>query len=457
MRRFYLLLAVAVVVAAASCQNDAILDENLASKVDCGELSSPYAISKEEALDRLDDFMGVFDDCETRSHRRRVASINSVSMNDLYGHTRANQADDIENLLYIVEFENGEGSAILGADERLKPVYAVLDKSVLTIEDFNNATTSNPSEDISTFTAGLILDEVSRASLDLPDSIAIIPPGGGLHSHWDDYIKVHVRTKYIEPLLNTKWSQTSYYNDRFPNTESGARFGDGKQCAGCTTIALAQILNNNSYPSPIDVNNHRYYWRDINRHTWDASSNDIDSVDMDLLALFIFDLAQDLRVEYNDTGSTSAGVNDVKRVMRRLGYSDFSEGGITEDRIYPMLLNQRAVLTGGWRDGGIGHAWVIDGWKTVRTDHYRVTYNGNNIEISREFLSSTTDKYVHCNMGWSGDCDGYYPLDVFDVSYAKIGDNVELDCGDNPNSPRTTPEGDRIIYEYNLNSLTYSF
>lgn len=72
------LLAVAVVVAAASCQNDAILDGNLASKVDCGELSSPYAISKEEALDRLDDFMGVFDDCETRSHRRRVASINSV-------------------------------------------------------------------------------------------------------------------------------------------------------------------------------------------------------------------------------------------------------------------------------------------------------------------------------------------------------------------------------------------
>ena len=78
MRWFYLLLAVAVVVAAASCQNDAILDENLASKVDCGELSSPYAISKDEALDWLDDFMGVFDDCETRSHRRRVASINSV-------------------------------------------------------------------------------------------------------------------------------------------------------------------------------------------------------------------------------------------------------------------------------------------------------------------------------------------------------------------------------------------
>ena len=392
--------------------------------------------------------MGVFDDCETRSHRRRVASINSVSMNDLYGHTRANQADDIENLLYIVEFENGEGSAILGADERLKPVYAVLDKSVLTIEDFNNATTSNPSEDISTFTAGLILDEVSRASINFPDSIAIIPPGGGLHSHWDDYIKVHVRTKYIEPLLNTKWSQTSYYNDRFPNVKAGARFGDGKQCAGCTTIALAQILNNNSYPSPIDVNNHRYYWRDINKHTWNASSNDIDSVDMDLLALFIFDLAQDLRVEYDDDGSTSAGVNDVKRVMRRLGYSNFSEGGITEDRIYPMLLNQRTVWTEGYGDDG-GHAWVIDGWKTVRTDHYRVTYNGNNIEISREFLSSTTEKYVHCNMGWGADCDGYYSTNIFDTTRAR--DDLEVGYGDVEDSTQG------YVFNRDFNTLIYGF
>ena len=452
MKKILLLLAV-MVVGAISCQKNVVMNDSLNEDPTIKESTSPYAISEEEALVRLDSFMEAFDGSETRSQRRKVMHIRSLSMNDIYGSTRANLTDDIENLLYIVEFENGEGSAILGADRRLEPVYAVLDKSVLTIDDFNNAIAGENTDDISTFTAGLIANEVSTASFELNDSLSIHPPGGGFDFTWIDYITVVTRPKYIEPLLDTKWSQTDYYNDKFPrtsvNTEDGTE--DDRQCAGCTTIALAQILNNNSYPSPIELNNHTYYWRDINKHRWNAEQGVIDSTDMDHLASFIFDLSEDLRVTYNSNGSTSASVDDVKRVMRRAGYSNFSEGGITEARIYPMLLNQRAVWARGSEDNEEGHAWVIDGWKTVNTSYYRVTYNTNDIEISRELLSSTTENYVHCNMGWGAVCDGYYTTNIFDTTRARNEDELEVEYGDDGGTVQD------YVFAYGFNTLTYSF
>jgi len=309
MKRFYLLFVFAVV--ATSCQKDFVENSNNTEIIMIEAQTSTYIVSEKEALSRLESFMSAFDGDETRSQRRKVTSIKGVSFNNIYGNTRANQPIDIENLLYIVEFENGEGSAILGADKRLEPVYAVLDKSVLTIDDFNNAVSGENMDDISTFTAGLIANEVSNASLDLKDSLTLTPPGEDFRTDWQDFYSVVTRTKYLEPLLDTKWGQTSYFNDKFPTTTEDTEYGDGRQCAGCVTIALAQILNNNSYPRPIKLNDHTYYWRDLNKHRWDAGDDEIDSVDMNLMASFIYDLAQELSVTYNSDGSTEANTSTL--------------------------------------------------------------------------------------------------------------------------------------------------
>ena len=50
--------------------------------------------------------------------------------------TRSEATADVEDLLYIVNFENEAGYAILGADDRLEPVYAVVDEGSLTTEEF---------------------------------------------------------------------------------------------------------------------------------------------------------------------------------------------------------------------------------------------------------------------------------------------------------------------------------
>ena len=169
------LFLIAMAMAVASCQSDfaevCVVEPPMESDV-----TSIYAISEEEALNKLEEFMTAIEGDETRSSRRIVEKVHKVSSDNILGQTRSSECDDIDNLLYIVEFEDGEGSAILGADRRLAPVYAVLDETTLTVEDFSNAVTGNNTDDISTYTAGLIADNVRVATLDFGDPAPLLPP-----------------------------------------------------------------------------------------------------------------------------------------------------------------------------------------------------------------------------------------------------------------------------------------
>ena len=73
---------------------------------------------------------------------RRVKNVTTVSPEVLNPDgTRSEATADVEDLLYIVNFENEAGYAILGADDRLEPVYAVVDEGSLTTEEFRYAVT----------------------------------------------------------------------------------------------------------------------------------------------------------------------------------------------------------------------------------------------------------------------------------------------------------------------------
>lgn len=54
--------------------------------------------------------------------------------------TKSDENSDFGNLLYVINFEDGNGTAVLGADNRLEPVIAVIDSGYLNLEDFINPT-----------------------------------------------------------------------------------------------------------------------------------------------------------------------------------------------------------------------------------------------------------------------------------------------------------------------------
>lgn len=454
MRKFYYLLAV-VAVAATSCQQERYTNDYHNENSLTVEQTSPYAVSEDEAIERLEGFMATFD-CETRSKQRTIKKIDKVSYDDIFGVTRNSESTDIEDLIYIVEFEDGEGSAILGADRRLEPVYAVLDESTLTIEDFNNAANGLNTDDINTYTAGMITN-----GLVIIDSLRpVIPspnPGGGLIS--DMYKDIIVTTvdedTFIAPMLNTKWEQWGIFNNKF-RVWGDIGETDGRQAAGCATIALGQILNHNSYPSPITLNDNTFYWSDINQFTWNNNEAWQDSTLVEKMSFFIYHLSKDLKVRYNNDGSTSATIEDVRRVMRQQGYSNFSIGGITEARVYPMLNADKPVYARGENSYDKGHAWVIDGWKSIRHSYIRITYDGFGVEKSRELTDSETIDYVHCNMGHEGECDGYYTMTLFDLTDKKIADEYEPGYGD-VQKPDYYFNTTNYIYNNDFKTLTYDF
>ena len=192
---FFALAAMAIV--AVSCQKE--FTESASDVTPQTEVESAYAISEEKAIERLNEFMQSFDGCETRTVQRVVKSIDAVEYSDIVKTTRGSEDIDIDNLLYIVEFEDGMGSAIIGADRRVEPVYAILDESVLTTEDFENAANGVELDEISTYTAGLIAhNAINRAS-----TYNLLP---NVDLTYDEYYYVPSTSivTYIQPLLNTK-------------------------------------------------------------------------------------------------------------------------------------------------------------------------------------------------------------------------------------------------------------
>ena len=191
----------------------------------------PHAVPVEQALEEL---QSVLEEIDTPAEDGAV--------------TRSEATADVEDLLYIVNFENEAGYAILGADDRLEPVYAVVDEGSLTTEDFRYAVTVTPEQAEADGELVFPLQMVAQAAIGGVDT------GGGGNGivggpitdieHWWPEGQQPVGIDY-EPwetkeqsgiLLKTRWNQTKPYNYLCP-------IENGKNCfAGCVPVAVAQIL-----------------------------------------------------------------------------------------------------------------------------------------------------------------------------------------------------------------------
>ena len=330
--------------------------------------ANPYRVSLTDALKNADALLGELGEGEvTRSAERKVESVEYYSRPG----TRSLGGD---TLLYLVNYADDAGFALLSADSRLRPIYAISDEGSMSFSD----TTYN--KGLALFARGVEIDvdNTIRSIIDRPGVIDTIIP-----------FKRVVRE--VAPLLNyyqSRWSQGYPYN-QYCYTSTG-----DQAVVGCAAVAVGMIMSYYSHPR-----SYAGYTFD-----WDAMNNGQNYENIARLLSLLGD-QNNLQMNYG-VSSSGANPNRYYPTFSNMNYSGhnllqtFSEEDVCEilDKSQGIILTRTGgpVLVRGNSIRG-GHGWVVDGY---------VQYEVTSPLIGQGYVLD--DILFHCVWGWGGSCNGYF-------------------------------------------------
>lgn len=300
--------------------------------------------------------------------------------------------DQNEPVCFVVSYKGG-GFVILSADNRLEPVLAFSEDENFT----TNSTDINPGlvhwiDNVKSGINGIrVLNkpqtEVMAANW-TPEAIGRIfdhPQPTGPHVPMEPEVQPEYppiptepvpcnnHTVYeMGPYITTEWHQGYPYNNNAPYIRNGST--SERAAAGCTSIAVAQVIAYYKYPD-------RYNW-----------SSTIDQ------ARLIRDVGDAVHTNYGLSTSSAAGEDMAPALENifnysRANYSDYNLQTVTGN----LIQGRPIVFTGGSKGGGWlnpkyenGHAWVCDGYKIVSPCSAHSHSDNSHIP------------YLHMNWGWGG-------------------------------------------------------
>lgn len=240
-----------------------------------------HVIPLNEVLSNLEFYSGYI----TRS----VAQDKIVRDVFVVGGSQMTKSSSADTLLYVINFENNEGYAVMAADDRISERLMMLSEvGNVTLADFYNEDNLdflldslgfyNESRDDyliggepvngEKFILQGILEyanyQVNNSVItnpvdDIDDNPYITIPGQPRPDTWVERRNIVYETVMdVEPLLNTRWHQSSPYNDMVVPHGS---------YAGCVPIAVAQIMAFNQFPQNLTVNGIRIFWDEITKES----------------------------------------------------------------------------------------------------------------------------------------------------------------------------------------------
>jgi len=412
--------------------------------IDTTQETLSFRVTEEDALQQLNNVLDVID-TPTRGKRRSVKEI----FEHRSTRTRSTEGSTPNSLLYIVNFDDDQGYAVLAADSRLEPVLALIDSGVYTPSE-------NYTEDFDLTEANLDEDEKDEfwctgpltgtfRTIELIEDYAdgyVNPP------YTKKYYGDLVRQKQVGPYIRTKWGQGYPFNTMC-NKNYFTYKPDGNYAAGCVAVALAQILAYHSYPQ--SAYGHNYDWDKING----IKSGDQKGIQQDAImevAHLVKAAGEACRTKYGMDNSRSTAYRAKKALKYTFGYSGtYRHLSFADKNIRNMLDNDSPVLLAGKPKYRLsGHAWAVDGYiygyRKVITEIYED-------ENYTKLVSTTVDNasptyYYHCNFGWDGKADGYYLGKVFDTVGGRIDTEDGIDPGTNSSEDHS--------YRWFFRTVTYN-
>lgn len=414
MRRNPTIILFVILLLALACNKTNITPTSITSTVN-------HHIELETALNYLDSFLAEMNNATKSNGIERTYSIDNI---DVVGNKILSNAtkstDKISNLpeemLYLINFDDNLGSAVLAADDRIGDVVlCVTENGNLSITDFYDAyvaydntadiaTKATPEDEEDVEISNLVGEQIVPAIL-LSSAIRSIE-----NNFSDDNTEYKISTKALStatkygPYVQVKWSQD--YVGLDTTNKVFNRYTPHNYYAGCVVIAVAQILLTNTNFTYNSYDGYNCY-----RNTMLTVANISDPSDPGSAVAqiqagkFVYNLGDSsllCNVSYGKKG-TSGTANGAKRALKAFLYQDVTKytgfGSKNQQRATNQLRAGRPVYLDGTAPGlfSSGHAWVLDGeWGA----------------------------YYHVNWGWAGACDGYYSKGVFDTTQKAAEDST---------------------------------
>lgn len=359
MKTFYFwLIAAAAAITAVSCvknEPESCADERHISTV----------VAPETALAQAEKILEELDVPTRTGEKRRIAEMRVLGG---FGQTRASEDAEEEPLVYLFNFENDEGYALISGDARVAPVLAFAERGNIDPEKG----VDNP---------GLIMflsnaDTYYRAKVGLPitdqdgnevyynpyDPQNPIPAGdysgGMLELGQTVYLADEWRTwGWTGEVIPCQWNQTEPFNKYCFTT-------DGRQAyAGCVAIAVAQIMFH--YQKNCTYNGVKYDWN-IMKTVTNGGQDTTSAADMVAKLIFQLGRPQNLNMSYG-VDESGANSDNVPRTFVNFGYS---KGGTKRgyDRI--ALCDGPLYVRGNAKKKTIQHRFLgINTWDEVKAMH----------------------------------------------------------------------------------------
>ena len=343
---------------------------------------------------------------------KQSRSLQEYSLNAIPVGSKRMSRTDNDTLIYVVNFPDEAGFAIVSANKENEPILAISDQG--NYDPFDSS--SNPPG------MNLYINQINES---LQEGIIVGPP----HPVTPPDTAKEIRTAYMDrrdttnnesvsAKVKAKWGQRSYYGQNCPN-----------QTVGCGPLAIAMALSSIKVPSYINVGEppvmpveckwdvwSNFGW--LNGYISSSYYNEY-KTEIDHLSLVLRRIGIMCNAVYNNDLTTTTTFDNCKAAVNSLlKHSDY----VTSDDIelreismpeYRYLIYNGLLFMAGRdqeeRDGSQEHAWIVDGYKYCRSIFRH--YEKKETELVWRIISESDPHstfYYHINWGYSGQGNGYY-------------------------------------------------
>lgn len=381
MKKLLFLICIASII---SCESDITLPGTDTTPM----LSNKRSLS--EAIDIALRSLSLIEGQGSRSGGRTIDMDNIAYVCD-----RSTRAADNDTLMYIVNFDDNEGYAIVSANRNTEGLIAITEKGHLN----SDCMTENPGLDIY---LDNIKNQIKRVPPFIPDD------GPEMFKKRIDTIDI----TYSSPKLITKWGQDWPYHI----------YCGGSQ-AGCAITAAAQISAYYEYPTSISLTFENATkpveildWTDIKEHkqtlyergTHCTCSGPIYNRHRAVANLFR-QYGQLTGTTYSHSNGGSTSNMRLFAMLRNFGYT-------VSQKLNPYPTTSDLVIVFAETSSGEGHIWLADGYWSFKT--VCKEYSSKNMGFTWDLIyeaPNTTESYIHYNWGYDGFDDGYFLTNVSSV------------------------------------------